>query len=234
MKTRGFSLLELLIVMGFSLLVFAAAFEFFGITRSFFFKLKDAEEDNLTVQAALGKMRIDLLRAGFGLEFAARAGVVEGVMEGDSLVLTSQEARYLLAADCSAGERRITLEKAPGLGAGDRICLADEEKSERLTISALEGNTVIVSEPLLYSYALADAGFILLEEVSYFLDERASILRRKVNASPAQPLFENAGIFEFSYLKEENLVRVKLGTKKNTERIYELSVFPKNLGLILP
>ena len=76
MKKEGFSLIELLLVLGFSLLVFAAAFEFFGITQRFFFKLKDAEEDNLAIQAALSKMRIDLLRAGFGLELAVRAGAV--------------------------------------------------------------------------------------------------------------------------------------------------------------
>jgi type II secretory pathway pseudopilin PulG len=234
MKSRGFSLIELLLVLGFSLLVFAAAFEFMGITQRFFFKLKDAEEDNLAIQAALGKMRIDLLRAGFGLELAVRAGAVEGIVVGESLVILSQEAQYQLVADCSAGERRITLEKTSGLGSGDRICLADEQKAERHAIAALEGNTVVVSEPLENSYAVADARFLLLEEVTYFLDERTSILRRKVNASPAQPLLDNAGLFEFIYLKEDNLVRIRLADKNNRERAHELSIFPKNLGLILP
>jgi len=233
-RKGGFSLIELLLVLGFSLLVFAAAFEFFGITQSFFFKLKDAEEDNLANQAALVKIRIDLLRAGFGLELAIRAGAVEAIVGGDSLVLLNREARFLLAADCSSGERRITLEKTSGLGPGDRVCLADEEKAERHTITALEGNTVIVSEPLDSSYAAADALFLLLEEVTYFLDERTSILRRKVNASPAQPLLENAGLFEFTYLKEDNLVRVRLADKNHGERAHEITVFPKNLGLILP
>jgi hypothetical protein len=234
MKGKGFSFIELLLVLGFFLFVFAAALEFFGITQSFFFKLREAEEERLAVQSALGKMRIDLLRAGLGLDRPIRAGAVEGIVAGGSLVLTSQEARYLLAADCSAGERRVTLEKTSGLGAGDRVCLADEEKAERLTISALEGNTVIVSEPLLHSYAVADARFLLLEEITYFLDERTAVLRRKVNASPAQPLLENAGLFEFVYLKEGNLVRIRLAGKNDRERTHEISVFPKNLGLIFP
>jgi hypothetical protein len=234
MKKEGFSLIELLLVLGFSLLVFAAAFEFFGITQRFFFKLKDAEEDNLAIQAALSKMRIDLLRAGFGLELAVRAGAVEGLKASDSLVLLSQEARYLLAADCATGERRISLEKTSGLEAGDRVCLADEQKAERHSISALEGNTVILSEPLERSYAVAEARVLLLEEVSYFLDPRTSILRRKVNSSPAQPLLDNAGQFEFTYLKENNLVEVRLADKNHMERAHELSVFPTNLGLIRP
>lgn len=234
MRRRGFSLIELSLVLGLSLLVLLAAFEFFGITRHFFFKLKDAEEGNLAIQAALGKLRIDLLRAGCGLELAIRAGAVEGIAGGDSLVILSQEAKYQLVADCSSGEKRITLEKTSGLDAGDRVCLADEKKAERHIIAALEGGTVVLSEALESSYAGADARLLLLEEVTYFLDGRTSILRRKVNASPAQPLLDNAGLFEFTYLREDNLVRVILADKRNKERAHGLSVFPKNLGLILP
>jgi type II secretory pathway component PulJ len=53
MKRKGFSLLETLITLGLSLLVIIAAFEFFGITRSLFSKLKDAQEKNQAVQAAV-------------------------------------------------------------------------------------------------------------------------------------------------------------------------------------
>jgi len=234
MGKRGFSLIEMLLVLGLSLLVILAAFEFFGITRSLFFKLKNSEENNLAIQAALDKLRIDLLRAGFGLELAIRAGVVEGISAGSSLVILSLEAKYSLAGDCSSGETRVTLEKTSGLSAGGRVCLADEEKAERHAISALEGNTVVFSEPLENSYRGASARLFLLEEVTYFLDGRTAILRRKVNSSPAQPLLDNAGLFEFSYLEEDNLARVKLADNKNMERAHELSVFPKNLGLILP
>jgi type II secretory pathway pseudopilin PulG len=234
MRESGFSLLELLLVLGISLLVLMAAFEFFGITRSLFFKLKDAEENNLAIQAATDKLRIDLLRAGFGLELAIRAGVLEGITADSSLAILSQEARHILAADCSSGEMRIPLEKTSGLSAGDQVCLADEEKAERHIISSIEGNTAVISEALENSYAGENARLILLEEVAYFLDERTSVLRRKVNASPAQPLLDDAGLFEFSYLKENNLVRIKLADKNNMERAHEFSVFPKNLGLILP
>jgi prepilin-type N-terminal cleavage/methylation domain-containing protein len=233
MRRGGFSLIEMLLVMGLSLLVVLAASEFFGITRSLFFKLKGAEEDSLAIQAALGKIRIDLLRAGFGLEPAIRAGAVEGITTGSSLVILSQEAKYNLVSDCVPGEKRVTLEKTSGLSAGRAVCLADEGKAERHVIAALEGNTAVLSDPIENPYAPADARLSLLEEVTYFLDVRTDVLRRKVNASPAQPLFDNAGLFEFAYLEQGNLVRVKLADKKNMERVHELSVFPKNLGLIL-
>ena len=234
MRARGFSLVEMLLVMGLSLLVFLAASEFYGITRSLFFKLKGAEEDSLAIQAALEKLRIDLIRAGFGLELPIRAGAVEGITTGSSLIILSQEAEYLLVADCASGETRVTLEKTSGLSAGDRVCLADDEKAERQAIAAIEGNTVVLSDPLENSYAPAEARLSLLEEVTYFLDEMTSTLRRKVNSSSAQPLLDNAGLFEFAYTEEGNLVRVKLADKKNMERAHGLSVFPKNLGLILP
>lgn len=234
MRKGGFSLIEMLIVMGLSLLVVLAASEFFGMTQSLFLKLKGAEEDSFAIQAALGKMRIDLLRAGFGLEPAIRAGAVEGIIAGSSLVILSQEAEYDLSADCASGDQRISLEKTSGLSAGRAVCLADEEKAERHTVAALEGSTVVLSDPIENPYAPADARLLLLEEVSYFLDARTDVLRRKVNASPAQPLLDNAGLFEFAYVEKDNLVRVKLADKKNMERVHELSVFPKNLGLILP
>jgi hypothetical protein len=234
MRARGFSLVEMLLIMGLSLLVFLAAFEFFGITRSLFYKLKGAEEDSLAIQAALEKLRIDLLRAGFGLELAIRAGAAEGITAGSSLIILSEEGEYLLSADCPSGETRIALERTSGLSAGNQICLADNVKAERHVIAVLEGNTVVLSSPLENSYKPAEARLSLFEEVTYFLDERTAVIRRRVNSIPAQPLLDNAGLFEFAYDEESNLVRIKLADKKNMERTHELSVFPKNLGLILP
>jgi prepilin-type N-terminal cleavage/methylation domain-containing protein len=234
MRTRGFTLVEILIVLGLSLLVLLAAFEFFGLTRSFFYKLKGAQEDSLAIQAALDKLRIDLLRAGCGLELAIRAGAIEGITAAGSLVILSQEDAYSLSADCAAGDTRLSLEKTTGLSAGRVVCLADEEKAERHTVVGVEADAIILAEPLEDLYKGPEAGLLLLEEVTYFLDEGAAVLRRKVNASPAQPLLDNAGLFEFAYLEEDNLVRVKLADKENVERAYELLVFPKNLGLILP
>jgi len=235
MKKKGFSLLETLIVLGLSLLILLAAFEFFGITRSLFLKLKEAQEKNQAIQAALVKLRIDLLRAGFGLEVPLRAGVIEGIdVTGTSLLILSREETFALSTDASSGERRISLERVSGLSPGRRVCLADEGEAELHTIAALEGTTVVLSGPLEASYLGRAAQLLLLEEVSYFLDDRSGILRRKVNASPAQPLLDDTGLFVPVYRQEDNLVRVSLAGKTNQERIHEFSVFPKNLGLVHP
>jgi type II secretory pathway pseudopilin PulG len=235
MRRRGFSLLETLIVLGFSLLVLMAAFEFIGITKSLFLKLKEAQETNQAFHAALIKLRIDLLRAGFGLGAPLRAGAIEGIeITGTSLLILSQEEAFALSADALSGERRISLEKVSGLNPGRRICLAEKDKAEIHGIASLAGQTVVLSEPLEAAYSVATAQLILLEEVLYFLDDRSGILRRKVNTSPAQPLLDNTGLFVPVYQREENLARVILADKKNLERTYGLSVFPKNLGFVLP
>jgi hypothetical protein len=141
---------------------------------------------------------------------------------------------YPLAADCAAGEKRLSLERTSGLSAGRVVCLADEEKAEQHTIAVVEAAAVILSVPLEGSYMGSETRLLLLEEVAYFLDEAAAVLRREVNSGSAQPLLVDAGLFEFDYREDDNLVRVKLARKENMERAYELSVFPKNLGLILP
>jgi type II secretory pathway pseudopilin PulG len=235
MKKRGFSLLEVLIILGLSILVLMAAFEFFGITRSLFFKLKDAQEKSQAVQAALVKLRIDLLRAGFGLEVPLRAGAIEGIdITATSLIILSRDEAFALSADAFSGERTLSLEKVSGLSPQRRVCLADEGKAELHLVASLDGRTVILSEPLEASYPATTAQLLLVEEVSYFLDDRSGILRRKVNASPAQPLLDDAALFVPVYQREINLVRVSLADNKNMERTYELSVFPKNLGLVHP
>lgn len=233
MKNSGFSLIETLISLGLFLLVLLAAFEFFGVTRSLFFQLKEAQERNQAIQAALVKLRIDLLRAGYGLETPLRAGIVKGIdADGTSLLILSLDKSYVLAADAFPGEKRISLKSVAGLSPGRRVSLAEEERTETNVIDGLEGTTVILEEPLEGSYLSAAARFLLIEEIAYFLDKRSNVLRRKVNASPAQPLLDDAGLFAPTYQQEGNLVRLILAGRLNQERTYDLCVFPKNLGLV--
>jgi hypothetical protein len=210
-----------------------AAFEFFGITRSLFLKLKEAQEKSQAIQAALVKLRTDLLRAGFGLEAPLRAAAIKGIdVAGTSLLILSREESFTLSADANFGEQRISLKRVTGLSPGRRVCLTEEERAEIHTIAALEGKTVVLAEPLEAPYLGTSAQLLLIEEVNYFLDERSGILRRKVNASPAQPLLDDTALFIPQYQPESNLVRISLAGKANEEMRHELSVFPKSLGLV--
>ncbi len=221
-----------MIALGLSLLVVVAAFEFLGITRSLFSKVKDAQENSQAVQAALLKLRIDLIRAGFGLAEPLRAGVIEGIEIGqNSFTVLSLDDALILAADVVSGEKRIPLDKVSGLSRGRRVCLAEEDRAEAHTVSALDGHAVILTEPLETSYSAAAGRLLLLEEVRYYLDAGSGNLRRKVNASPAQPMLDDTSFFVPLYERETNLFRIRLASNASQERIYEFSIFPKNLGL---
>lgn len=235
MDNRGFSLVETLIALGLSLLVMLAAFGFLGITRSLFSKVKEAQESRMSVQAALLKLRIDLMQAGYGLNEPLRQDVIAGInVTGTSLLILSLDEAFALHADAFSGERRISLENASGLRPGRRVCVAEGDKVEAHVIVALDGSTIVISEPLEAGYSAAAGRLLLLNEVAYFLDERSGILRRKVNSSPAQPLLDSTGLFVPFYDQEANLARISLASISNQERTYEFSVFPKNLGLAQP
>ncbi len=55
--------------------------------------------------------------------------------------------------------------------------------------------------------------------------------KRKTNSSPAQPLLEDAASFGFNLEEASVLVRLHLALESNKEKIYEISVFPKNAAL---
>jgi hypothetical protein len=232
MKRNGFSAIEISLSLALFLIIILAAFEFLGITRDFFFKLKNAQEETQAAMAALDKMKVDLIRAGAGLLRPVRRGEVEGIaIIDDALIISRGEKSYALLQDLSPGENRIVLDTAAGLSSGKEVCVFDDEKTEVKTISAVEGKTIFLTSPLEASYSADETQCVLLERTSLFLDEKNSCLRRKVNTSSPQPLLDNVLSFEFTYEKEGNLARLGFILENNQERKYELSVYPKNLAL---
>ena len=108
MKRRGFTLTEVMIGLGLALFVVVAAFEFFGVTRALFAKLRVEETDTQSAEAALDKIRIDFRRAGTGLVGAMRASTVAGVEAGGgSLCVAIAERSYGLAQDLVPGQTRV-------------------------------------------------------------------------------------------------------------------------------
>jgi hypothetical protein len=107
----------------------------------------------------------------------------------------------------------------------------DSTKGEVKSISSVDKESIVLSSPLNFSSLKEETSVFLLREVSLFLDKNKHILRRKVNTSPAQPLLEEVGLFDFHYEKATNLVRLSLSFATNKEKAYETSVFPKNIAL---
>jgi hypothetical protein len=234
MREHGFTLTEVLIGLGLSLLMFVAAFEFLGITRDLFGKLKDAEEENQAAVAALDKIRIDLAQAGRGLASPMRNSSIAGVEAvAKSLVLCLAERVYALTQDVVAGQTLVPLQAVSGLSPQREVCLAGDGWSELHTVSSCGAGAVILGEPLQASFSKVSGQVLLIERIAYFLDEPSGILRRRVNAGSPQPLLEGVAAADLSYDTAANLAKAGFSLQSSKEKRYEISVFPKNVGLVL-
>ncbi len=214
------------------LIVVLASLEFFGFTRSLFFKLKTKEEIKEAALSALDKMRTDLLAGGSGLLEPIELRLLEGIsQEEGTLVISSKEKSLSPLNDLLEGQTRIRLQSTHNVKKGREICIFDSHKGEVKSISRVAKKNIILSSPLKYSFLKEKTQVCLLKKISLFLDEDKQILRRKTNSGPAQPLLEDAIFFSFSYEKASNLARLQLALESNKEKKYETSVFPKNAAL---
>jgi hypothetical protein len=235
MKPHGFTLTEVLIGLGLSLFMVIAAFEFFGITRDLFGKLKGEEVETQSAEAALDKIRIDLQRAGQGLVAPLRDQTLAGVeLAGPAITIALAERSYDLNQDLLPGQTRVPLTTTSGLSAQREVCLVENGWGELHSVSVVESGAVVLGEPLQAAFTGIGGQLHLIEKISYFLDEPSGVLRRKVNSSPAQPLLEDVAAVEFDYDAAFNLARAGLSLQGSKEKKYEISVFPKNIGLARP
>ncbi len=232
MTAKGFTLLEFLISTALASLILMAGFGFFGHAHSLFFKLKESVEDSQDALSAIDKMRIDLIKAGGGLAFPADAGLPEPLSaDAEELTIWRADSAFDLAADITPGDQRASLETTAGLRTGDRICVVGPDLGEALDVIRIEGNVLILGSSFERGYGKEDARVLALEKISYFLDEAAGIIRRRVDSGGAQPLIEGVGSFRFSFDKPSRLVSLAFTLSSRKEKVYEICLLPKNIGL---
>ena len=232
MRKGGFTLVECLIGMALSLFIISSGLEFFGLAQKVFFRLKEREETSQAALAALDRMRIDLLHAGWGLAGEMGLGLVEAARATEAeLRTTALEKALTLAGEARAGDTRLPLVSTVDVAAGQRISLRDGPAGEVRTVARVEPGAVVLDGPLEGGYAAATAAISLLESVAYYLDESARILRRRVNAGSAQPLLENAASATWLYDPGARLVRIRLELDVEGAHPHEATVFLKNPAL---
>ena len=232
MRRDGFTLLELLVGMAVFSIVLAAGIGAFVQARGLFFKLKAAEEDVQAVDSALDRMRIDLVRAGRGLKDVMDRALVSAVDTGAGrLTLFSAGAESPLVRDLASGAARADLESADGFKKGGMACFLEGSRGEVRNIASVEGNSLVLDVPVDAGYGAGACRVIGIESVGYFLGAVDRIVRRQVNASPAQPLIEEVDAFLFSYDAASNAASASLRLRSGKERTHEILVFPKNAGL---
>jgi len=205
------------------------ALGFFNTAKGLFFKLRDAEESALAAMAALDKMRIDSLRAGRGIVGPMDLGLIDGLsVEGGELTIIAAEKELVLVEDTVSGQQRISFTATDGLNKGKGICFNSKDCGEVATIASVEQSSVILADPLVYSYAKDLSSAVLLEKVRIFLDGEDGVLRRAVNGASAQPLLENVRTLSMDFDPGANLLRLELIPDSKTEKKHEFSIFPKN------
>jgi Tfp pilus assembly protein PilV len=229
---KASALVESLIALTIFAIAVLASLEFFGTTRKAFFKLRDAETAQESAQAALDKMRADIFLAGRGLIEAMEMGIVAGIEGGGTdLTIRSVAKTTGLLADGVSGQKTISILDADGMSAGKEICLINKMRGEAAAIASVVGLTLTLNAPLTDNYPSGESRLLVLEKIAYSLDPSRTTIKRKVNASSAQPLLEGVASFVLGYAATENLASVCIAFPSGTQKTFSLSTFPKNMAL---
>jgi prepilin-type N-terminal cleavage/methylation domain-containing protein len=232
MNRPGFTLLECLIGLALSLVIITAGLGFYASAQRTFVRLQAREEAGQAALAALDKMKIDLLHAGRGLAPEIALGLVAPVETvAGELRLTASEKTLALEAGASAGATRLTLRSTADVTSGRRILLRQGEAGEVRTVTRVEAGSVVVEAPLERAYDPGSAAVSLLELVAYYRDGVSRILRRRANASSAQPVVEGVAAADWSLDPAANLVRLRLELDVQGVHPHEATVFLKNPAL---
>jgi prepilin-type N-terminal cleavage/methylation domain-containing protein len=230
--TRGYSLLESLITLALFSFLFLAGLSFLGSAKTHFHSLQDEYEAAESLYASCDRIRLDLEEAGAGLENPLRLGMLPGVSDvNDRLLVRSAELALDLPADLQPGQTRITLADTSAFKKGRLACVFDDTGGETVTIASVDPQYLILAQPLKRGYPAADSRLVLVRTVEVYLDQSSSILRRKVNTSPAQPLLEETSAFQCGYDKVTHLTRISIQHEPSKEKNHAFSIRPKNLVL---
>lgn len=198
--------------------------------KDHFFQMKKDQELNISVYAALDKMRIDFQDGGRGLLIPHKLGVISCIELYDDKIITRSKDKTLSPTDnLVSGSTRITLHSTSGVKKGQELSIHDRQKGETVVALSVDKESVVLTSPIKFTYSLLTAEVFSVKKISFYLEQNNRILRRKVNSSPAQPLLHEVEAVEFSYDGTSNLVNVNLSLTE--EKTYEIYVFPKNMDL---
>jgi type II secretory pathway pseudopilin PulG len=229
---KGFSLLESLLSLSLTLVIVLACLEFFGVSRAFFFRLKDRSEKRQAALAALDLIRDDVQRAGQGLSSPISLGLVQGLATDDGRLRTERHEKDLfLSADIQPGQTSATVKDAEGLKRKRRLCLFQGQQGQLLEILNVQDKTLTLTPAAEAYYGKEESHLLLLEVVDYYLDDQTGVIRKKENEGSGQPLLEDASLLEYTLEANSRLATIRLALRAQEEKIYEISVLPKNLAL---
>jgi len=229
----GFSLIECLLSLTLSLLIFIWALEIFSLSKKVFYRLKEEQETILAAVTALEKIREDLETAGAGLLPSGKNfGLAPLTADSGNLLMFSKEKKLTVAAGIEANQNFLIIvpdsDSSSSLRKGRALLIKDNQKGEVVYITGLSDNHLTVSPALVESYSASESEVLLLEKIEIYFNEKQKILRRRVNDTSGQPLVEGVNNFAAFYDPGKNLVQIILGLNQPEEESYELVFYPKN------
>lgn len=229
---KGFSLLENLVGLTVFFLIVCGTLEFFGTARRVFFRLRAREESCQAAWAALDRIRADVLAAGQGLARPMRLGLVSGFEQADGRwVLLRAGAAPRLTADAVSGQTRLTVSQTEETWSGRILAVFEANHGEIVEIQSSADGILELSTPLASGYRSACASVAILQKTTLYLDDEQHILRRKADASPAQPLCENVHSFDLAFEAGRALAAVRLALASAPEKSYALTILARNTAL---
>ncbi len=229
--SRGFSLLECLVAFSLMMVILAGTLELSQSSRKFFFRLKASQENNQELWASLDRIGRDINKAGQGLHECLNLGLLSGLQAEESgLLIFFQQEMLPLSVDLAEGSRIIPITKSDPFSRGQLIALVAEGKGEIAVIEKVEKNQLALYQPLHGNYEAGIARLMAIQKIRYYLDLNNGILRRQVNASPAQPLLEEVKAFHYS-LEIPWQAKVGIILVKEPEVMHEIRVTAKNVLL---
>jgi len=228
---KGFSLLESLLSLSLTLFIALAGCEFFGVSRAFFFRLKERSENRQAALAALDMIGQDVHRAGRGLGLPLSLGLASGLEIVEGVLHLERGGKDLgLTADVQPGQTALVVRDAEGLKRKRRVCLVRPGQGQVLEVTNVQDKTLTVNPAADAFYPKEEASLLLLETVDYYLDALAGVVRRKMNEGSGQPLLEDVTRLECTSEGGSFLTTIRLALRPQEEKTYEISVLPKNLA----
>ncbi|MCG2814896.1 MAG: hypothetical protein L6425_03005 [Candidatus Aminicenantes bacterium] len=231
LDSKGFSLFEVLLSTSVFLLLYISSMAVFQSAKKQNAIQRTEMETQTAAALSLDKIQMEASRAGLGLIQAIDQGLLNGIgTDGGGLTVHSAEFMLQPPNDLFPGQNWIALANTSDFKKGWTICLLNEREGETKTLLRVEKDGLELDSGLSHYYIKGKSTLIAVETLRFYLDDELDILRRKVNASPAQPLCLEVNTFECDYDPLSNLLSLSLTMNKNKERMYERNFFPKNMA----
>lgn len=214
------------------LIVLTSSFQVYQSARNHFQNLLQSEEANTAAHASIDRMIREVNEAGSGLHQAVNQGWLDALyLDKEMLILRFAETELNVTENLSSGQNWIPLEKTRDFKKGQEICIHDSFRGEVKTILQVEKTGITLSSPLANPFSFEETTIIKIKKISFYLDRKSDVLRRKVNSSPAQPLCEEVSHLDIQYDKASNLMSISLIMSVEKDTPHEIKIYPKNLAL---